>query len=98
MPEHVTIRPAHPGDALALARLATLDDKPVPVGKVLLAEVRGEPWAAFEVAGGAHVADPFRPSGELVELLRVRAELLQGERSPRRAGLLRRRRRALRIA
>ena len=37
-----------------------------------------ELWAAVSVDTGAAIADPFRPSGDLVELLRFRAERLAG--------------------
>jgi hypothetical protein len=52
---------------------------------VLVAEVAGELWAALEIDSGAVIADPFRPSGELVELLRLHARGLA--RSAPRAGL-----------
>jgi hypothetical protein len=69
----VTIRPAYPDDALALARLADLDDARVPPGRVLVAEVGGELWAAASLDGDGAIADPFRPSGELLRALRARA-------------------------
>ena len=46
-----------------------------------MAEVGGELWAAIEIDSGAAIADPFRPSGELVDLLRLHAH---GERRPER--------------
>jgi hypothetical protein len=49
---------------------------------VLVAEVGGELWAALEIDSGTAIADPFRRSGELVELLRLHAN---GERTERRA-------------
>ena len=44
-----------------------------------VAEVGEELWAAVEVGSGAAIADPFRPSGDLVELLRFRAHGIRGE-------------------
>jgi hypothetical protein len=44
---------------------------------MLIAEVDGEPRAAIHVASGETIADPFRPSTELVELLRLRAARLR---------------------
>ncbi len=41
-----------------------------------------ELWAAVELDSGAAIADPFRPSGELVELLRFRAERIRGGAGP----------------
>ena len=79
----LTIRPADPADLAGLDRLAALDSASPPTGEVLVAEVGGELWAAVELDSGSAIADPFRPSGELVELLRVHA---RGERrSSRRA-------------
>ncbi len=69
----VTIRPAYPDDALALARLAALDEGPVPSGRVVVAEVAGELWAAASLDGAGAVADPFQPSGDLLDALRARA-------------------------
>ena len=47
-----------------------------------MAEVGGELWAAVEIGSGAAIADPFRPSGELVDLLRLQVSL-DGRRSER---------------
>jgi len=69
----LTIRPADLADLAGLDRLAALDSASPPTGDVLVAEVGGELWAALEIDSGATIADPFRPSGELVELLRLHA-------------------------
>jgi hypothetical protein len=74
----LTIRRADAPDGGALARLAALDSSYPPTGDTLLAEVGDELWAAVEVDTGAAIADPFRPSGELVDLLRLRASLATG--------------------
>jgi hypothetical protein len=82
----LTIRRADTSDTSALVRLAALDSASPPTGEALLAEVGGELWAAVEVDSGAAIADPFRPSGELVDLLRLKASLEAGsERSERRS-------------
>ena len=81
----LTIRRADLADLAALDRLATLDSATAPAGDVLVAEVAGELWAALEIDSGAVIADPFRPSGELVELLRLHAR--GSARSASRAGL-----------
>jgi hypothetical protein len=78
----LTIRPADLADLAALDRLAALDSASAPTGDVLVAEVGGELWAAVEVDSGAAIADPFRPSADLVELLRLHA---RGERRPSRS-------------
>jgi hypothetical protein len=69
-----TIRRASQDDAVALHRLAALDSASPPTGDMLVAEVHGELWAAIDLDSGAAIADPFRPSGELVDLLRYRAD------------------------
>ena len=74
----LTIRRAAADDAFALRRLAALDSAYPPTGDVLLAEMGNELWAAVSIDTGAAVADPFRPSGDIVELLRFRAERLAG--------------------
>jgi hypothetical protein len=76
----LTIRRASSSDAVALQDLATLDSSAAPRGHVLVAEVGSELWAAIEVESGAAVADPFRPTADLVELLRFRADAIRGER------------------
>jgi hypothetical protein len=80
----VTIRRADASDKGALVRLAALDSARPPTGAALLAEVGGELWAAVEIGSGTAIADPFRPSGELVDLLRLQASL-EGEPSERRS-------------
>jgi hypothetical protein len=85
----VTIRLATPADARALHRLAALDSTRWDGGDALVAEVGDEIWAAVSVTGGAVMADPFRPSGELLALLAERARQLHaplgGPRRRRRA-------------
>jgi hypothetical protein len=73
----VTIRFARPDEADALATLARLDSSHTPQGNVLVADVRGELWAAVSVDDGQAVANPFRPSGELTFRLAERARALQ---------------------
>jgi hypothetical protein len=72
----ITIRPSSTNDRPAIRRLAELDARTAPTGEMLLAIVCGELRAALPVAGGEATADPFHPTTELVELLRVRRALL----------------------
>lgn len=74
--EHLIVREAVPADFDALVRLAALDDRRVPSGKIVLAEVDGELVAAVSLDGHA-VADPFRPTADLVGLLELRAAQLR---------------------
>lgn len=93
-PPPVTIRFAGAHDAGVLAALAQLDSADPLVLPALIAEVDGELRAALSLRDGAVIADPFRPTAALVELLRTRARQLAS--TPRRGlpARLRTRRRA----
>src|SRR3954453_2789150 len=84
-PSALTLRYAVPADAEALDRLAELDSQRAPRGVVLVGEGGGELWAAISLDDHHAVADPFRPTGELVALLVERARQLRrdGRRWPR---------------
>jgi len=75
----IQIRVARPQDEATLLRLAALDSAPALRGDVLVAVVDGEILAATAIDSGRVIADPFRHTADLVELLRTRAHLL-GER------------------
>jgi hypothetical protein len=81
----VVIRAARGSDGAALERLAQLDSQRTPAGDLLVAELGGELVAALAPATGAVIADPFRPTADVVALLQ-----LHGGRpeSRRRRGLL----------
>jgi hypothetical protein len=84
----VAIRRATAADGSALERLAALDSAAAPSGEVLIAEVGGQPHAAIEIATGATIADPFRPTAHTVGLLTLRARRLRKRAdSPRRLRL-----------
>jgi len=69
--EHIVIRSAHDGDETALAVLAVLDGgRERPAGEVLVAESAGRLRAAVG-SNGAAISDPFWPSADLVDMLRV---------------------------
>ena len=76
----VTFRYAGPADADALTVLAQLDSSRAPSGDVIVADADGELWAAVSLDDGHAVADPFRPTGELVSLLHERARQLRRQR------------------
>jgi hypothetical protein len=82
-----TLRYAGPEDADALVRLAELDSSRPPRGLVLVAEVAGEPWAAVSVDDGHAVADPFRPTGELVLQMYARVRRMRRTEQARRRAL-----------
>ena len=69
----ITIRLAETADDAALGGLAQLDSAPVPAVPVLVAETGGDLLAAVSLHDGASVADPFRHTADVLELLHVRA-------------------------
>ena len=72
--DSVAVRLARPEDESAIRRIASLDDKKAPEGRILVAEADHEIIAALSIAGGAAVADPFRWTSDVVALMEVRAE------------------------
>jgi hypothetical protein len=83
MTDGVTIYESEPDEAIEA--LAQLDSAPRPSGRLLVAAVGGEPKAALPLGGGPAIADPFHPRGELVSLLELRREQMNGR--PRRRRL-----------
>ena len=82
----VTMRVAGPADEAAVARLAALDSRPAPAGEIVVAEIGGELRAAVAIDSGDAIADPFRPTADVVALLRERAAQVAGPRADRRLG------------
>jgi len=69
-----TIRPAYPDDDVPLRRLAAFDSQRPLEGRILIAEVGGELWAAAGVDRDRRViADPFRRTAALVAILQQHA-------------------------
>jgi hypothetical protein len=68
----ITTRRAHPEEPGVL-RVAALDSASVPRSPLLVAEVDGKVRAVLSLDDGAHVADPFHPTRDLLDLLRARA-------------------------
>jgi len=77
----VVLRSARGPDGDSLASLAQLDSQRPLAGDVLLAEQDGELVAAL--AGDRVIADPFRPTADVVALLRVRAGRARQDRGHR---------------
>jgi hypothetical protein len=73
MDAELTIRLAGPADGRRLLRLAGRDSRPRPSGEVLVAELDGDLVAARSLADGHAIADPFRPTAAIAELIAVRA-------------------------
>lgn len=74
--DRVAIRLAGAEDAAAIRRVAALDDRRAPTGRVLVAEADGEVIAALSVDSGHAVADPFRWTADVVALMEMRAAQL----------------------
>jgi hypothetical protein len=90
---NITVRYSVASDLSELARLAALDSATPPRGPALIAEADSRMLAALPLGSGRPIADPFEPTAEIVELLRLRAEQLK---SDERTGLLERLRSRLR--
>ena len=84
----ITIRRSRDEDRATLIRLATIDSKRYDGAPALLAEAGGEVVAALPVHGGEAIADPFRRTAELVDLLELRAAQIraQDDEAERRPG------------
>ena len=71
--ESIVLRLCRVHDDEALTRLAQLEGRTLPAGSFVVAELGGSIVAALPLGGGAPLADPFRPTAEIVPLLRLRA-------------------------
>jgi hypothetical protein len=70
------IRRAVAADKAALEHLAELDCASRVCDPVLLAEQDGRAVAALSLNDGTAIADPFKPTADIVALLRFRARQL----------------------
>jgi hypothetical protein len=96
--EAVTVRLARDEDLAEVRRLVQLEGGHELAGPVLLAEAEGELVAARSLANGAAVADPFRHTAHLAELLALRSVHLRDDGAgPKRPGLTGRLALALRV-
>jgi hypothetical protein len=85
----VTLRLAAVADYEVLDRLAQRDCRPLPPGPHLVAEREGRIEAAVSLASAELVADPFRRTAELCELLRCHAGELRVAAEPTPAATIR---------
>ena len=74
---NITVRFSVASDLGELARLAALDSASPPRGPALIAEADSRMLAALPLGAGRAIADPFEPTAEILELLRLRAEQVQ---------------------
>jgi hypothetical protein len=76
--ETMLMRRGTPADAPQIAVLARLEDRRLPAGPFLVAELSGTVAAAISLSSGTVVADPFRPTSDAVAMLRLRAAQIRG--------------------
>jgi hypothetical protein len=89
----LVIRVATPFDEAELRHLAALDSARPLAGPVLVAQSDGRIDAALSLEDGRAIADPFRPTAGLVDVLRARGARLDAAPQPgptrlRRLGLV----------
>ena len=73
----VELRLCRVSDDPALERLAELDGRPVPEGRLVLAVSRGRIVAALSLVSGCTIADPFTRTAHILPLLKLRAAQLR---------------------
>ena len=81
----VSLRHATTADDRALRNLAALESRSLPAGPFLVAEIDGELRSALSLSDGDVIADPFRHTAHLVELLHAHASSQAAERRRQRA-------------
>ena len=69
----ITVRRATAADEASIAYIAALDSSAAPRGEVLVADVGGEIVAARSLTKPRGIADPFRQTADISELLELRA-------------------------
>jgi hypothetical protein len=68
---NLVVRRARPSDNHALTALAVLDSARPLTGERIVGEVDGQIVAAVSLHDGRVVADPFKPTADVVEILRL---------------------------
>jgi hypothetical protein len=68
---NLVVRRARPSDHHALATLAALDSARPLIGERIVGEVDGQIAAAVSLHDGRVVANPFEPTADVVEILRL---------------------------
>jgi hypothetical protein len=76
------MRRARAADRAGLECLAGRDSRVLPDDDFMIAEVDGVAWAAIGVRSREVLADPFRPSGPIAELLRIRVASIEDGHLP----------------
>ena len=88
-PARIIIRLTRPTDTDELRRVAQRDSRPLPYGELLVALVEGEIRAAISLTRGEVIADPFHRTDELVRMLTLRRQQMEGATVRPRRGLRR---------
>jgi hypothetical protein len=81
--EAVQLRLCRVGDDPQLHQLAQLEGRPLPEGRLVVAEANGRIVAALPLAGGRPLADPFARTQHLLPLLELRAAQVRGAKRRR---------------
>jgi hypothetical protein len=81
--EAVHLRLCRVSDDPQLEQLAQLEGRPLPEGRLVVAESKGRIVAALPLAGGRPLADPFARTHHLLPLLELRAAQVRGARRRR---------------
>jgi hypothetical protein len=79
----VELRLCRIADDPQLDKLALLEGRPTPQGRMVLAVIRGRIVAALPLAGGEALRDPFAKTAHVMPLLELRAAQLR-DPEPRR--------------
>jgi hypothetical protein len=69
---NLVLRRGRPADAAEIATVAELDSARPLTGHTIVAEAGGRIVAAISLHDGRVVADPFAPTADVVEMLRLR--------------------------
>jgi hypothetical protein len=69
---NLVLRRGRPADAAEIATVAELDNARPLTGHTIVAEAGGRIVAAISLHDGRVVADPFAPTADVVEMLRLR--------------------------
>src|SRR3954454_11064022 len=85
LPDALLVRHASSRDDVRISQLARLDDRRLPEGPFLVAEVGGDAVAALSLSADVVVADPFRRTADAVQMLQLRAAQI-AEREQRFSG------------
>jgi hypothetical protein len=78
---NLVVRRARPSDDHALAELAALDSARPLTGARIVGEVDGSIVAAVSLHDGRVVADPFAPTADVVEILRLHTAAARSDRA-----------------